>query len=165
MRVASSPDKAGTDQHRQMIWVRRARREGVREEPVIESPLRENHQLQPDGCGLGCGAQPCFGAVNSYSGRCRRTEATMKNCGVVVAKPQGQNWTPNSTIGSRVNVGTIPVAPFPASYQLVGGKVRRRLMPPGWGGGVVVVRGRESRPHGEGPQRVRSIQATRGGRW
>ena len=29
-------------------------------------------------------------------------------------------------------------------------------MPPGWGGGPVVVRGRESRPHGEGIQRVRS---------
>src|ERR1019366_542133 len=28
-KVASSPDKAGTGQHRQMVWVRRARQEGV----------------------------------------------------------------------------------------------------------------------------------------
>ena len=51
------------------------------------------------------------------------------------------------------------------SGQLVGGKARRRPMPSGWGGGPVVVRGRESRSHGEGVQRVRSIKADRGVRW
>ena len=35
-----------------------------------------------------------------------------------------------------------------------GGQVRCRLMVAGWGGSAVVVRGRESRPHGEGRQRV-----------
>ena len=33
-RVASSPDNDGTDQHDRMVWVRQARGEGVREEPV-----------------------------------------------------------------------------------------------------------------------------------
>ena len=56
-------------------------------------------------------------------------------------------------------MGTIPAVPSPASNQLVGGKARRRLMPPGWDGGPVVVRGRESRPHGEGVQRDRSNNA------
>jgi hypothetical protein len=88
----------------------------------------------------------------------------MKVCGVVVAKPQGHSWAPNSTNGSRVNVGTIPTAPSSISSQLVGGKVCCRLMPTEWGGGVVVVRGRESRLHGEGPQHVRSLQADRGDR-
>ena len=34
VRVASSPDNAGTDQHYRMVRVRQARQEGVREEPV-----------------------------------------------------------------------------------------------------------------------------------
>jgi hypothetical protein len=88
----------------------------------------------------------------------------VKVCGVAVAKPQGHSWTPTPSNGLGVNVGTIPTAPFPVSCQLIGGKVCRRLMSPGWGGGVVVVRGRESRLHGEGPQHVRSIQADRGDR-
>ncbi len=86
----------------------------------------------------------------------------MKDCGVVVAMLQGHSWAPTPSKGSGVNVGTIPAAPYPTSSLLVGGKARRRLMPPGWGGGPVVVRGRESRSHGEGVQRVRSINADRG---
>ena len=92
-------------------------------------------------------------------------EATMKVCGVVVAKLQGHSWAPTPSIGSRVNVGTIPTASSPASSQLVEGKARCRLMPPGWDGGPVVVRGRESRSHGEGVQRDRSINAELGVRW
>jgi hypothetical protein len=88
----------------------------------------------------------------------------MKDCGVVVAMLQGHSWAPTLSMGSGVNVGTIPVAPYPASCQLAGGKARRRLMPPGWDGGPVVVRGRESRSHGEGVQRVRSLHADRGAR-
>ena len=83
-------------------------------------------------------------------------EATVKACGVVVAMVQGHSWVPIPSNGRKVNVGTIPVVPNPVNCQLPGGKVRRRLMPPGWGGGSVVVRGRESRPHGEGVQRDRS---------
>jgi hypothetical protein len=89
----------------------------------------------------------------------------VKVCGVAVAKPQGHSWAPTPSNGLGVNVGTILTAPFPVSCQLIGGKVCRRLMPLGWGGGVVVVRGRESRLHGEGPQHVRSIHADRGVRW
>jgi hypothetical protein len=35
VRVASSPDNAGTVQHYRMVRVRQARQEGVREEPVF----------------------------------------------------------------------------------------------------------------------------------
>jgi hypothetical protein len=38
-RVASGPDKVGTCQHCQMVRVRRASREGIRKEPVCDSPL------------------------------------------------------------------------------------------------------------------------------
>jgi hypothetical protein len=92
-------------------------------------------------------------------------EATVNACGVVVAKLQGQSWAPTPSSGSGVNVGTIPVAPSPTSNQLAGGKARRRLTPPGWDGGPVVVRGRESRLHGEGVQRDRSNYASHGVRW
>ena len=88
----------------------------------------------------------------------------MKVCGVAVAKLQGQSWAPTPSRGSRVNVGTIPTVPSTISHRLIGGKARRRLMPTGWGGEPIVVRGRESRLHGEGVQWIRSIQADRGGR-
>ena len=86
----------------------------------------------------------------------------MNACGVAVAMLQGHSWAPTPSNGSTVNVGTIPAVPSPASSLLVGGKACRRLMLPGWGGGPVVVRGRESRSHGEGVQRVRSNEADRG---
>ncbi len=92
-------------------------------------------------------------------------EAMVKACGVAVAMLQGHSWAPTPVEGSSVNVGTISAVPFPASSLLAGGKTRRRSMLPGWDGGPVVVRGRESRSHGEGVQRVRSIRADWGGRW
>ena len=92
-------------------------------------------------------------------------EATPKVCGVGVARPQGHSWAPPLSNGPMVNVGTTPAVPKLASGLLVGGKARRRLTPPGWDGGPVVVRAQESCAHGEGVQRVRSIHARRGGRW
>jgi hypothetical protein len=64
-----------------------------------------------------------------------------------------------------VNVGTTPGLPSPPASQAGGGQVRRRLSAPEWDGALVVVRGRESRPHGEGGQQVRSRRTgTPGGR-
>ncbi len=92
-------------------------------------------------------------------------EAMVNVCGVAVARPQGHSWAPHPSNGLKVNVGTTRLAPSSARSQRAEGKVCRQLMLAGWGGGVVVVRGRESRSHGEGPQCVRSINAERGGRW
>lgn len=78
----------------------------------------------------------------------------MKTCGVAVAMLLGQSWAPTPSNGPRVNVGTTLLVPPRCPARVVGGKVRCRLMPVGWGGGPVVVRGRESRPHGEGVQRA-----------
>ena len=110
-------------------------------------------------------------ADNSWTVGVEGREATPNGCGVGVARPQGYSWTPNPTNGHRVNVGTILAVPSLASGLLVGGKVRCRPMLPGWGGGPVVVAGvttcrggRESRPQGEGVQRVRSNVDRRGGR-
>ena len=89
----------------------------------------------------------------------------MKVCGVAVARLQGHSWTPALSNGWKMNVGTIPPVPSPASSQLVGGKACCRLIPTGWDGGPVVVRDRESQSHGEGVQCVRSRNVDRGGRW
>jgi hypothetical protein len=48
------------------------------------------------------------------------------------------------------------MVPSPIVLWVVGGNARRQQMLSGGGGGSVVVRGRESRSHGEGIQRVRS---------
>lgn len=81
-------------------------------------------------------------------------EATVKACGVAVAMVQGHSWVPIPPIDHMVNVGTRPPIPDQGSGSRpgVGGKVRRRLMLVVEGGGPVVVRGRESRLHGEGAQ-------------
>src|ERR1700712_1287656 len=55
-----------------------------------------------------------------------------------------------------VNVGTILALPSRCPTWAGGGKVRCRLMAPEWDGALVVVRGRESRPLGEGGQQFRS---------
>jgi hypothetical protein len=114
------------------------------------------------------------GWVVTRTRRCRGTlelvdvagsEAVVKACGVAAARSQGHSWTPTPLKGSRMNVGTIPVVPPRCPARVAGGKTCRRSTPSGWGGGFVVVRGRESRPHGEGTQCVCSINADRGGRW
>lgn len=87
----------------------------------------------------------------------------MKDCGVAVARLQGHSWAPPPSKGSGVNVGTTSTVPL-VSVALPSGKARRRLMRSGWGGEPVVVRGRESRLHGEGVQRSRGIHAERGDR-
>jgi len=56
-----------------------------------------------------------------------------------------------------VNVGSVSGWSRDPAIQVGCGQVRRRLIGPGRGGAVVVVRGRESRSHGEGRQRVRNV--------
>src|SRR4051794_3805214 len=72
-------------------------------------------------------------------------------CGVLVAMLQGEELGAHPVDRDMVNVGTVPVSPAR------GGQARCRLMAPERGGGSVVVRGRESRPHGEGTQQVSSV--------
>jgi len=129
------------------------------------------HQLQSDGYGLESSACPCFDVrITPWSVRNVDREATVKVCGVAVAMLQEHSWVPTLSSGWRVNVGIIPAAPAPVRLWQAGGKARCQLMQPEWGGGPVVVRGRESRLRapllgaGEGVQHARSIHADRGGR-
>ena len=60
----------------------------------------------------------------------------MNACGVAVAMLRGHSWTPTLSNGWKVNVGTIPPVPLPASILLVDGKACCRLMPVGCGSSV-----------------------------
>jgi hypothetical protein len=87
---------------------------------------------------------------------CAGEEATGKVCGVPDGEAAAEQLDVDPIDRNMVNVGTVSGSPSLASSQLAGGQAHRRLMAPGRGGGSVVVRGRESRLHGEGTQRTRS---------
>ena len=156
VRAVSSPDKAGTGQYCQMVWVRRAGRRGVREEPACDIPLIR-HRLEPGGCGPGAVRisssvwagnsgdgrhEPSWrprGRSAAYSWRCRR--------GIVGLLLRRAN---HSEHGNRP--GSCPLRRVRRCWW---GWARRPSIGPGRGGAAVVLRGRESRPHGEGRQRIR----------
>src|SRR5262249_4744275 len=75
----------------------------------------------------------------------------------------GHSWAPTLSRESVVNVGTVLVPPVRPASRVGGGKARRQLMASVRGGAVVVVRGRESRSHGQGRQQVRSGWTGRSG--
>jgi len=88
----------------------------------------------------------------------------VKACGVAVDGPAGEKLGADPVERHMVNVGTV-VGPPTWRLVVVSGKARRLLMARRRGGGSVVVRGRESRSHGEGTQRVRKEgTGTPGGR-
>ena len=141
VRVASSPDNAGTGQHYRMVRVRQARQDGVREEPVLKllkSPASSNpvdsgwYALRTNMIGL-CWELRC--GLRSLA-----SEATMNVCGVVVAMPQGHSWAPPLPTGTQVFVGTTVRLPIgcPSQGRQVG-LARRQPMALRWGGGAVVV--------------------------
>ena len=101
-RVASSPDNDGTDQHDRMVWVRQARGEGVREEPVL-TPLKSPASSNPVDSGWSAVRTTTFRRWWELRGwlRSLAPEATVKACGVAVAISQGHSWAPHSSIGSQ----------------------------------------------------------------
>jgi hypothetical protein len=79
-------------------------------------------------------------------------EAMPKVCGVGVAMLPGYSWAPAGLIEHRVNVGTIRDRPDLRHPALRDGAGSLPAEGRGWGGGLVVVRARERRAHGEGDQ-------------
>jgi hypothetical protein len=75
----------------------------------------------------------------------------------------GEQLGTTSADRCMVNAGTLSGSPFPLASQAGGGQARCRLLALGGDGAAVVVRGRESRPHGEGRQQVRSVGTGRPG--
>jgi hypothetical protein len=160
----SSPDNAGTGWHRQTARVRQARQEGVTQVNQCQSLLSD--RTDPNLVDMGrVAAHTRVWRVTPEPGVVAGWEATGKDCGVPVAMLQGQSWAPHLSTGCVVNVGTVREPPSPLATKAGGGQARCRLSAPGRDGALVVVRGRESRPHGEGGQQVRSPgTGTPGGR-
>jgi|EndMetStandDraft_9_1072997.scaffolds.fasta_scaffold07405_3 hypothetical protein len=78
----------------------------------------------------------------------------MKNCGVVVAMLPEQELGTSLVDRSSSERGNHPRSPSGPGSQPGPGQARRRLKAAGWDGGLVVVRARERRAHGEGDQQV-----------
>lgn len=100
-RAASSPDKAGTHQHRQMVWVRQARPEGVTRLNQFSKASQEDstssNLMDPGWVAV----RTRLKAGNSSTVSVAEREATLKVCGVDVAMRQGHSWAPNRSSGSK----------------------------------------------------------------
>jgi hypothetical protein len=97
--VASSPDEAGAGQHRQMASCPASKTGRCNDsEPAYERLSRRDHQLEPDGSRLGCGAH-LHEQETSWPVNVAGWEAMVKVCGVAVAKPQGHSWAPTLSNG------------------------------------------------------------------
>jgi hypothetical protein len=164
----SSLDNAETRQDCQMARVRLARRRGVRvQKPVVEPPqeVRTGSNLVDLGRDSSAPRLPTTGRSDPVSAlvdagghgeslRRSRGQACRGKAGHRSRRPVcGER-------GNHLRVAYLPASPAGS------GKARGLLMTWGWGGGFVVVRGRESRSHGEGTQRVRNGgTGMSGGRW
>jgi hypothetical protein len=157
-RVGSSPDNDETGRHCQTARARQARREGAtRREPVVEPPqaiapaptwrIRAGQQRTH--------TQRLGGRLR---GRCsvRWSGGHEEGLRRTRGEAAGEQLGTTSADRCMVNAGTRSGSPFPLASQAGGGQARCRLLALGGDGAAVVVRGRESRPHGEGRQQVRS---------
>jgi len=166
--VESSPDNAGTGRHCQTARVRQAKLEGA---------TRVNQRVTPrkSRAGSNLADMGRYAVRDRARSGARSTpkpfvfggkEATLKVCGIGVARLPGYSWVPNQLIGCVVNVGTARGLPIAWAASPVVGQVRCRLMAIGRGGGLVVVGARERRVQGEGGQQVsREDAGMPGGRW
>jgi len=154
-RAGSSPDKAGTCQHCQMARVRRARRRGVREEPALLRPsnwspariwrmwagcgafLPGRLTAGIFGAGFTCWPRRPWGRSAAYLWRCRWGRA-----GLLLRRAD------SSEHGNHLTA-----VPGWGAASALAGIGAPAAEPVGRGGAAVVVRGRESRSHGEGRQR------------
>jgi hypothetical protein len=99
-RAGSGPDNDGTCRYCQRVRVRQARREGVREKPVLTFRKRRTGSNLVD-MGRGVVRDRWDGwAVDSEAGEFRRWGAMVKVCGVAVAMLPGQSWASLSSIGT-----------------------------------------------------------------
>jgi hypothetical protein len=117
---------------------------------VFEAPILDSSP-ETGGYGLlGCSIPV---VARDRLGRPLSVRAVEAACCVAVARgdASGVQLSADPADRSVVNVGSVPAVPAgPASAGA--GQAHRPLWPPGRGGGPVLVRGRESRPHGEGVQ-------------
>jgi hypothetical protein len=149
----SSPDNGGTLWHCQTRRVRQARREGIRMKKSVVEPPQAGTPAQIWWIWAGQQRTPIL--ATPKPSHVVGWEATSKACGVDVARLQGKSWMPHSSTDQVVNVGTTTCCASCSCSQHEHGWTRRQFNVL-WGGELVVVRGRESRLHGEGVQQTRN---------
>jgi hypothetical protein len=164
-RAGSSADKAGTSWDCQTGRVRRARSEGVREEPVVKLRKRgTGSNLVDRGRGAVHG-QPVGQADSEADLACRsggHDEGLRRSRGDAA----GAKLDAGLIDRFAVNTGTISGRSRCSEPIWVAGIDASFVEDAGWGGGSVVVRARERRVHGEGSQQVGGRSAGMpGGRW
>jgi hypothetical protein len=95
-RTGSSPDKAGTGWHYQTTRVRQARQRGVTRVNQCLNPLKRgtSSNLVDMGWAAVCGSFTHTWESTRTSVIDADQEATVKACGVAVARPQGKSWAP-----------------------------------------------------------------------
>ncbi|GAA3838596.1 hypothetical protein GCM10022403_083790 [Streptomyces coacervatus] len=167
-RAESSPANDGTGRYYQTARARQARRIGTTRVNQWLTSRKEAHRLQPGGYGPGCSTRRLVSYVSTTSASDVLADAEghgeglRRNRGEAAGRKLGAAPADRST----VNMGTASRLPNHPRHQRGWGQTHRRLTAVERGGAFVVVRGRESRPHGEGRQRVRSKRTGRaGGRW
>jgi hypothetical protein len=164
-RAGSSADKAGTAWNCQTGWVRRARSEGIREEPVVKLRKRGTGSNLVD-MGRVAVHSPSVVRVDSVADLAcwwgGHGESLRRNRGDAA----GAKLDAGLIDRFIVNTGTIPChSRYPESVR-IGGIDASSVEGAGWGGGPVVVRAGERSAHGEGGQQVSSTDAGMpGGRW
>jgi hypothetical protein len=155
VRAGSSADKAGTVWHCQTGRVRRARSDGIREEPVLKLRKRGTGSNLVD---MGRGAvhgRPLWVADSEAGLACRwggHGEGLRRNRGDAA----GAKLDAKLIDRFAVNTGTIPGRSRGRESTRAAGIDASSVEGTGWGGGPVVVRARERRAHGEGGQQVSS---------
>jgi hypothetical protein len=126
-----------------------ARQKGVGDEPVLEAPILETSP-ETGGCGLLGRSVLVVVRDRLIRPLAYRADEAARRVAVARGDAPGVELGADPADRSMVNVGSVPAVP--AGPREGPGQAHRPLLPSGRGGGPVVVRGRESRPHGEGVQ-------------
>ena len=157
-RAGSSPYNDGTNWYYQTVRVRLARQRGVTKVNQWLNPLKRGTDSKSGGYGSGSGT--CLFLLMEETTHAVTLCVSVRGHGECLRRSHDEAAAEELDIdpvkGNMVNMGTIPKSPSPSYLQYEDGQAHRRLMALGWGGGFVVVRGRESRLQGEGIQRTRS---------
>ncbi len=155
-RAGSSPYNDGTNWYYQTVRVRLARQRGVTKVNQWLNPLKRGTDSKSGGYGSGSGT--CLFLLMEETTHAVTLCVSVRGHGECLRRSHdeaaAEKLDTNPVKGNMVNMGTIPKSPSPSYLQYEDGQAHRRLMALGWGGGFVVVRGRESRLHGEGIQRT-----------
>ena len=96
----SGPDKAGTCQHCQMVRVRRARREGVREEPAWDASLTGTGSNLVD-MGRAAVRVTIVAVVASVPTEPIGRDRAGGKSAAYSRRPPGYSWAPDSLSGNR----------------------------------------------------------------